>query len=147
MRIEAFRPDDERVEHGGGRSAGLLGDREGCRQDRNRRMTDVGEMRVVVVERVRGGAVGERRGASRNLLVQSCDRSRLFAAFVGDEAADGLCNGLVLARPRHREPVVERKARHRAGGGGDRFGRNGRDVQEAIQSAGREHGLSSDCPG
>jgi hypothetical protein len=31
-------------------------------------MTDVGEMRVVVVERVRGGTVGERRCARWNIL-------------------------------------------------------------------------------
>ena len=109
-------------------------------------MTDVGEMRVVVVERMRGRAVGERRGARRNLLVQSRDGRRLLAAFVGDEAADDFGDGLVLARPRHREPVVERQARHRAGGGGDRLGRNGRDVQEAVQRAGREHGVSLGRP-
>jgi hypothetical protein len=45
-----------------------------------------------------------------NHLVQSRDGSRLLAAFVGDEAADDLGDGFVLARPRHREPVVERQA-------------------------------------
>jgi hypothetical protein len=103
----------------------------------------VGEMGVVVVERVRGGAVGERRGARRNQFVQSRDGSHLLAAFLGDEPANDFGDGLVLARPRHREPVVERQARRRAGGGGDRLGRNGRDVQEAVQRAGHEHCVSS----
>ena len=76
-------------------------------------MTDVGEMRVVVVERVRCDAVGERRGARWNHFVQSRDGSRFLAAFVGDEAADDFGDGLVLARP--RQPTRQRANRKPTG--------------------------------
>ena len=98
MRTEASAPMRSASSAAEAGACDLLGDREGRRQDRHREMTDVGEMRVVVIARMRGGAIGERGWPRLNLLVQSRDGGRLVAAFVGgSEAANDSRDGLVLA--------------------------------------------------
>jgi hypothetical protein len=133
-------PQEQRVEDGRGLRVGRFRDRECGGQDRDRGVANVGEMCVVVIERVRGGAVGERRGARRNSPVQTRDGRRLIAAFVGDEPTDDFGDRFVLAGKRDCEPVVERQTRHRAGGGGNGRGGNGGDVEEAVEGFEREHG-------
>ena len=71
--------DDVRVEQRAARGAGDFGRGERRRDQRRARMRERDEAHVVVVERVRGGAVGQRRIAGAGAGGEAQDRARALA--------------------------------------------------------------------
>jgi hypothetical protein len=92
----------------------------------------MGEVGVVVVERVRDRPVGERRCPRRNLRAEPDDRGRRFAAVLGDETTQDALDCLVAADEFSGEPVEQREARHRPGAGRDLRGGGRRKVEQTV---------------
>ena len=93
------------------------------------------EMRVVVVERMRDRAVGERRRTRRHLGASDDRRDRL-ATLVDDVVAYDTAQGLAGPGLRDDKPVEEREARHRAGALRDRRGIEGCEIEQPVHGGG-----------
>ncbi len=69
-------------------------------------MTNVGEMRVVVIERMEAAPLASAAAPAGTLLSNPTTEAASLPPSSATKPRT-LCDGLVLARPRHREPVVE----------------------------------------
>ena len=96
-----------------------LGDGESGGKDHHRQMADMEEMGIVVIERMRGGAIRERSRARRHLRATRADHCRFARAPLAQHhlAQDPAC---FLPRPRQRHGgEIEKRERER----GARLGR------------------------
>ena len=114
--------DDVGVEHRTAGRGGQLGGRENRRHQRRARVRERDEAHVVVVERVRGGAVGE-RGVGRGRAAAHSPDGTGRACRQRDGLADGASGGLDRSRQRdadrvddgHRGGIARRRRHGRAG--------------------------------
>ena len=82
----------------------------------------MGEMRVIIVERVADCAVDESGCPGRNLVLAAEDAGAFPACFLQNEFADDLAQILLRASAATHDPVKHRKCRVMPGGGRDRLG-------------------------
>ena len=120
-------------------SVGLgLGTGQRGGQQRDARVTQEHEVRVVEIVGVTGGAVGERGPGGRGAQRRADDRAERRATLGTDDGADGDRRRLGGAGEHHAQRV-ERRPAHLGDGGVGAIGQRGLD-DELGHTGGRAHG-------
>jgi hypothetical protein len=136
-----LRAQEERVPQLGGAAPGLLRGRQCGRQNGDRGMPDMGEMRVVIVQGMRDRAVCQSRGPGRQALAAADDRRDGRAALPFHEVADDGAHRLIRTRQRHHHPVEERKLGQPPGPRRKSVPPGRSDRQQPIHASGKIHDI------
>jgi hypothetical protein len=129
-------PQKKGIGHLACRRVELFGHRKRGRQDRDRRMPDMGEMRVVVVERVRRRTVDQSRGARRRRGAAD-DRGDRAPTLGHDHVAKNPRQRFTRPCPSADHPVEERQPCHRPARRRQLGGRKRGEGQDAVDSGHR----------
>ncbi|MFO1056799.1 MAG: hypothetical protein U1E53_07500 [Dongiaceae bacterium] len=138
----ALGAEQEGVAQRRGRGAGALRRGQRRRIDADREMADMGEVGVVIVQRVRDRAVGERRGTGGQALPAADHAGHRRAALRLDVVAQQRPHRLGGAGPAHHHPVEQRQLGQPAGPRGNRAGLERGDGEQPVHAPRQLHGHS-----